>query len=274
MKVTVDSVVDCLKRHGMGVNNDLNLVSFRGLLVNKEEAVLNDNRIDYFNDTMMVVMPKKGLLYNFRCTAGEPGWYWINHPSYRGPSSGAPFTCPGQYYYVKGIHRGHEAFVQQNSERGRLKVVRDVDQNGKLDRRDLIDRPLHTGINIHAEGSRSQNVGASSSGCHVLYGNWADSWWEQFHALLYHSGLSVFPYTVLEGGWFFDGVPRVLMGSKGSAVKNVQAILEKKGMDLLQDGLFGHETDKRVGRWQAMNGELPTGIVEGRSKWMKENVFS
>jgi hypothetical protein len=259
-----------LPRH----RDQLQLISLRGAKVVQGKLALVENRIDYFNDTLFTVNFHDGFIRSFRCTAGEPGWYWINHPDYRGPKRGAPFTCPGQYSYVRGLHRGHPALRQEQTEAGRLKVIRDVNKNGQLDRRDLVERPLTTGINIHAAGHRKETIGAASSGCHVLFGRWEDTEWTTFYRIISTVySQTRYPYSVLEGSWYADGLRRMLLGSEGESVTRLQKLLIGKGYDLKADGHFGHHTDQRVMAWQLANGGLPTGIVTNASRWAAETLF-
>lgn len=261
----MDQLTDLWQRCRFPQTSGLRILSLRGATVANGEVQLVDERVNFFDDRMFFLDPAKGKLYHVPCTAGQPGWYWIN--KYQ-PGEGAPFTRYGCYAYVRGIHRGqHQALRQAGNEDGRLAVIRDVNKDGvpEFDSHspDAFDYPLGTGINIHACKGNPNYVGVWSSGCHVVQSDWKGPNWQGVMALVYGSYKSQtnFPYGVVDGKWLFDHTQRLLMGSAGDDVVKLQQFLAGKGIDPGQaDGKFRRQTDIAYRSWQRKNGRTGDGI--------------
>jgi len=252
------------------------LVMLRGCKINADKSlslgVSPEVYTNRYDDVLVVFGTKeKGQPYleAFRASA-KPGLEWIRSPQYAGSGCGCPTVQPGQYQYVRGLHRGHEALRQRPG--CPVVVVRDLDQDAKLELSDRVDYPTTTGINIHAGGT-SERVGWNSSGCQVLWGGWNGPW-VVFHDLVYRVAKKqeVFYYTVVDfehfAKWHDAGRERwkyewLMFGSYGRAVEQLQAALAQRGYygKALVDGEFGRVTDEGVRAYQRKAGLRPTGIV-------------
>jgi len=245
----------CSWRTGPG----LHLIGLRGSAVVKGEIISIAEQTDRFDDTLFAVDFTTGKIWHAPCTAGQPGWYWIN--KYRS-GEGAPITRYGQYDYIRGPHRGKSALRQRQQESGRLAVIRDINKDGIADGRDRYDYPLDTGINIHASGGIFGRVGAASSGCHVIESNWGSKPWTDLQWLVYtkYREQDVFPYAVLPLPWLDGKTIRLLMGSRGEKVRKLQEFLKGKGIDCPITGAFYRDTDIAYRRHQKNSGQVVTGI--------------
>lgn len=259
-----------------GPRGSAQLVMLRGCKVNADGS-LSDNGnattyTDRYDDTMVAFGNKPGTgaayLQTFRASA-KPGLAWINHQSYASSGQGCPTVQPGQYRYQRGDHRGHEALRQcPNSP---VVVIRDLDDDARLEATDLVDYPMTTGINIHAGGS-SAKVGLNSSGCQVIWGGWGGEPWKLFHHLVYEVAAkqTVFHYTLVDftmfGEWHDAGPKKpkhVLFGSVGFEVTETQKFLADEGFfaENLIDGRFGRTTDRSARAWQEAIAVAPDGIL-------------
>ena len=225
---------------------------------------------DHYDDVMVALGQKGGgqrYLATYQASA-KPGLVWIKHRSYRGRNWGCPTVQPGQYAYKRGWHRGHKAMVQA----GPVCVIRDVDQDAKLELSDRVDYPFGTGINIHA-GGRSSRVGYNSSGCQVIRQGWTGAAWRGFRHIVYSVAAkqSIFHYVVVdfaEFGRWHDADDRaehcfLRFGSYGERVEELQQDLFIAGYygGALIDGEFGRVTDEGLRVYQKDHGLPPTGIV-------------
>jgi hypothetical protein len=231
---------------------------------------------DTYDDVIVVFGQKSGgqdYLAAYDASA-KPGLAWIRHSSYAGSTRGCPTVQPGQYVYVRGDHRGHQAMRQ--AWQCPVCVIRDVDQDARLEyTSDLVDYPWDTGINIHAGGTSSR-VGLNSSGCQIIRGGWGGASWRGFHRIIYTvaKGQKRFHYTVANyddfAAWHDADQAerdarwnRLRFGSGGIRVRELQVALAKLGLFgmALVDGEWGRTTDRAVRRWQRDNGLAPDGCM-------------
>jgi hypothetical protein len=249
------------------------LVMLRGCRINPDGSLSAGadpaTYTDRYDDTLVVFGSKPGgapYLATFRASA-KPGLAWIRHPSYSGSGAGCPTVQPGQYSYVRGLHRGHSALRQAPG--APVVVIRDLDDDCRLEPTDLVDYPVATGINIHAGGTSSR-VGLNSSGCQIVWGGWDGGPWLAFHHLTYSVARQQqrFAYTLVDFGMFaawHDGgreLGWVLYGSRGPDVNALQARLIDSGElgSRLRDGVFGRTTDRALRRWQRRHLQQIDGI--------------
>jgi hypothetical protein len=226
---------------------------------------------DRYEDLMVVFGQKGGsqpFLATYRATA-KPGIAWIKSSTYRGSTKGCPTVQPGQYPYKRGMHRTHRAMVQA----GPVCVIRDLDQDCKLEVSDLVDYPYGTGINIHASSDTANVVGWNSSGCQVIRGGWYGSAWPEFYDLIYRvaAGQSIFHYTVvdwLDFGRWHDAADKscycsLRFGAHGENVEMLQRKLAIRGFfgAELIDGEFGRGTDRALRAYQRRHGLSPNGVI-------------
>lgn len=115
--------------------------------------------IFYYNE-------KKQLVFDIYPCTTDPGTYWLNYPM---NPLGAAAIVQGQYIdaYNIGNHRGYTALTQ----RGNLKVYRDLDRDSKFsfDTAKIYTSTPADGINIHrAAPGATENVNKWSAGCQVF----------------------------------------------------------------------------------------------------------
>lgn len=247
------------------------IVCLRGCRINADGSLsAHGNPLTYtdrYDDTMVVFGLKSGgqpYLFTAQASA-KPGIAWIRSPSYAGSGRGCPTMQPQQARYVRGLHRNHEAMRQ--AWRSPALVIRDVDQDAKLELSDLVDYPWDTGINLHAGGTSSR-IGRNSSGCQIIRGGWGGKPWRTFHDLIYRvaRGQTIFHYVVADfrffGLWHDNpserkGLYSVLrFGARGVRVKRLQELLVSAGYYPLAmiDGEFGRMTDEAVRVYQRRHG--------------------
>lgn len=247
-------------------NSSAQLVMLRGCKVNSDGSLSAEGSplvyTDHYDDVLVVFGKKaRGAAYleTFKASA-KPGLAWIHHPSYAGVGSGCPTVQPGQYRYQRGDHKGHEAMRQCAA--SPVVVIRDLDDDAKLEATDRVDYPEYTGINIHAGGAGAK-VGLNSSGCQVIWGGWEGAPWRLLHSLVYKVAApqKVFHYTLVDfmhfAAWH-DGLGSssklrmLLFGSRGPDVATLQGRLAEAGYFApnLIDGVFGRGTDRAVRAWQ------------------------
>lgn len=243
-------------------NGSAQIVCLRGCKINADGSLSahGDPQVytDRYDDVMVVFGRKPGgqrYLETVRASA-KPGLAWIRHPNYAGSSRGCPTVQPGQYKYQRGDHRGHQAMRQAGYP---VVVIRDLDQDARLELTDLVDYPIWTGINIHAGGSSSK-VGLNSSGCQVVWGGWGGAPWRMFHDFIYRVARDqkLFHYTVADfmdfARWHDNPAERtgaysiLRFGSYGARVKDLQTLLAAAGYygSALVDGEFGRVCDEGV----------------------------
>ena len=253
------------------------IVMFRACRQNKDGSLsVFGDPLKYsgrYDDLLVVFGQKQSGARYLACyeASAKPGLEWIRHSSYRGSNRGCPTVQPGQYKYVRGMHGAHEALRQ--AYKAPVCVIRDLDQDAKLELSDLVDYPWSTGINIHAGGT-SDWIGYNSSGCQVIRGGWGGAAWKGFHRIVYTvtREQNVFHYTVVdfaEFGRWHDAQDKTAhrflrFGSYGKHVTALQAFLSRAGYygAAMCDGEFGRVTDEGVRMWQKATGQSPTGIVE------------
>ncbi len=228
---------------------------------------------DHYDDTMIIFGQKANgspYLETFKASA-KPGLAWIHSSTYAGSDKGCPTVQPGQYRYARGDHRGHEALRQ--ADKSPVCVIRDLDDDARLELTDLVDYPMYTGINIHAGGSGGK-VGLNSAGCQVIWGGWSGPPWTTFHDLVYRVAKKqeLFHYTLADflsfgkwhdGGQAGTGVADLLFGSCGAPVTKLQQALAAHGFygGSIVDGEFGRVTDEGLRAYQKSCGLQPDGIA-------------
>lgn len=264
---------------GMGCDvtgpGTVQIITFRGCKFTAKDLRERPTVTDQYSDVMIAFGIKPGgqrFLECFRASA-RPGWYWVRHRDYRGPSAGCPTLQPGQYLYQRGDHRGHQAMIQA----AQVCQVRDYDQDGRTDPNEALTPTYDRwrGTNIHA--ATTINVGASSSGCQVIAGGWSGAPWQTFHSLVYRKAKAqkLFRYTVVDYAMFIEWwkayekppTPKpkwIMYGSGGADVLEEQIHLVKNGYLAVNsaNGRWGPDTDLAWRRYQrkAMGMQIPDGI--------------
>jgi len=249
------------KRSNLPVHKGLKLMSLRGCKIVGGQPVIVPERVDNFDDTLVLFDPDAGYIDHVPCTAGQPGWYWIKkYP--------APFVRYGMAVYVRGLHRGkNKALRQAQDETGEVPVIRDMNQDGYADidshSPDQFEYPLSTGINIHACTGTPTKVGIWGSGCTVVQGDWDGARWQKVFEAVYrrYDYQTRFPYAVADGKWALEtDTQRLLYGSMGDGVRKLQEFLNSKNLHVEETGRFLEETDRAYRSWQRKNGVPGDGI--------------
>jgi len=259
-------------------NGTAQIVCLRGCKINADGSLSdNGNAVkytDHYDDVMVVFGRKPGgeqYLETFAASA-KPGLAWVRHRSYAGSGRGCPTVQPGQYKYARGKHKGRSAMRQASGYP--VCVIRDLDQDARLEESDLVDYPLYTGINIHAGGIGS-HIGYNSSGCQIIRGGWYGRAWRTFHDLIYRVAgkQKLFHYTVADflafGEWHDHPEKRrgpcsvLRFGSYGGRVEQLQERLSAAGYygHAIVDEEFGRMTDEAVRVYQRKHGLPCDGAV-------------
>lgn len=141
-----------------------NIVYVEGM---NPDGTKNSDEFNGWNDRRMVIRIAPGgrpeMLVNDQSTT-EPGRFYTFNPL---NPRGAARIAFGQYKaWVDGFHNGRQPALVQ---RERIKLHRDLNQDGLRNRRDPIDIGKSFGINQHSTrpGSPPQYVNSYSAGCLV-----------------------------------------------------------------------------------------------------------
>lgn len=250
------------KRCSFPTHKGLKIFGVRGCKFVNGQCVVVEERVDYFDDTLVLFDPDNNYIDHVPCTAGQPGWYWIQK------SPGAAFVRYGLAVYQRGLHKGtYKALRQVQDETGVVPVIRDINQDGYADidshSVDQFDYPLDTGINIHACTGTPANVGIWSAGCSVVQGDWQGERWQTVFNAVYrkYDYQTRFPYAIVNAKWLSeDSTKRLMFGSMGASVTKLQQFLNEKGYGVEVTGRFLEETDRAYRSWQRKNGTPGDGI--------------
>ncbi len=177
----------CTDTYGIRWNTNYVIVGIRGFDVS---GFRNSDEIDQFNDTILVVNEKEA--HAFQCTM-DPGLDWVRKPMAAVSGKGTARLAEGSYIYVRGKHKGIDAFTQGSQ----IIVRRDKDRDAIWEEHE----PLETGwfaVNIHPKLKNSKNVSTNSAGCTVINSMKNEKPWLEFQSMLYRSSQMRFPYIVLD----------------------------------------------------------------------------
>ncbi|TGM04873.1 hypothetical protein EHQ76_07465 [Leptospira barantonii] len=147
------------------------LIAVRGISILKNKVVLNNDSFDSFNDILFNIYPG-GKSWGSRVVTIDPGKVSEETLLKYGVYGGEARTEEGLYLVKIGTHRGHTAFNQASD----FDYRRDKNGNHIWEKTD----PRFSGrigLNIHAQGSKKENVGVSSLGCTVTKATWDESEW-------------------------------------------------------------------------------------------------
>lgn len=166
------ALIDRLKRYAKANYGNVNfdnwvMFAIRGAYIKEGGIVLNDNEIDKYNDSFVLIKGDSIKTYE---ASIDPGLHWIKNPMSKG---GAAQVQKGIYKYKLGKHKGKPAFNQAS----KIKVMRDKDGNGIWQ-----DEPIeegYFGINIHWSWTLDK-VGKDSAGCMVLKSKQNGTEWKDF----------------------------------------------------------------------------------------------
>lgn len=191
MKSVGNRILDYMTRQGYLIN-DCNIVYIEG--VDPDTFALNDDALDYWNDTRNIILSDGTILMSCSATT-EPGKYYTENPL---NPSGAARIAFGQHKdaWAFGNHKDQKALVQV----GEITVFRDFNEDG-LRTGDKTYTGLF-GINQHTTASNAlgmcpEEVGRWSAGC--LVGKVPRTHYEIFLPTLRKFNYPVWDTTVLDG---------------------------------------------------------------------------
>jgi hypothetical protein len=201
IELTNQLIRDFITREGYSPapSGKLGILGLRGAFRKGETQIeRNDNfspeNQNHYNDTLVLYGP---VLAAFPASC-DPGRYWTERPL---NLKGCAHLKEGAWFYRIGVHKGHQALVQDAA----VTIVRDFDKDGKPDP----EEPEFTGwfgINIHAGGT-SPEVNRNSAGCQVIEGGWEGQHWQLFFStiLFYRNrfGQTRFNYHLLKASRIF-----------------------------------------------------------------------
>lgn len=156
--------IDCNK-------NEWVMFGIRGGTIKNNKLIQNDNKIDYYNDSVIIIKNQDMKCYE---ATVDPGKYWIENPMEKG---GAARLEKGVYKYKPGTHRGKKAFNQSS----KVKVMRDVNQDGIFSHEPI--NSGYFGINIHWTYNL-EKVGKNSAGCIVIKSLVDGKPWKDFYSTM------------------------------------------------------------------------------------------
>lgn len=169
----------------------LNIVYFEGLDADDMKTV-NDDRLDYWNDTRTIIRNNGDVLMSCSATT-EPGRYYrLNRMN----PSGAAQLAFGQYLdaWQIGDHKGQDALVQC----GKLTVYRDDNEDG-IRAGDKVYVGDDFYINQHTTSNAPDMIGRWGAGC--LVGKYPGTH-EKFMSICKSMGLKTFDTTLLSASDF------------------------------------------------------------------------
>ncbi|PJZ29111.1 hypothetical protein [Leptospira kmetyi] len=147
------------------------LIGVRGISILKNQVVSNDDSFDSFNDILFNIYPG-GKSWGSRVVTIDPGKVSKETLEKYEVGGGEARTEEGLYLVKIGSHHGHVAFNQGSD----FSYRRDQDGNHIWTKDDPLFKG-RIGLNIHAQGTKKENVGVSSLGCTVTKATWEDSEW-------------------------------------------------------------------------------------------------
>lgn len=209
-----------------------------------------------------------------------PGVYWVNNPM---DSKGAARLLPGKHSFIRGLHKGKPAFIQN----GLFPVLRDSDQDLGFDWNDDYLDIGNFGIDLHAGGSAT--IGKWSAGCQIIktdkgYSDvWSSPTWKEFYAYATEVPNTIYNYILIPNTHLMTistipdlkvditSTTRLQWGSTGDRVLKVQNKLKELKYNVgMLDGNFGPATLKAVISFQLRNmGAAKTTGMVGLSTWEK-----
>jgi hypothetical protein len=249
MKLDLKTLRGLYQRASFEFPEGLNAFCLRGVKVGLDaELTPNDEGFCLWNDVWGLADPDRGVLYAEMATGGQPAKYWSSHRIYRGLDHGAPFTLPCRVTLHRGKHRRQWPCLRVSGQTP-YPVILDVDQDYTLTDRDRCTFACdQAGINIHFVHSVGDT---DASGGHVINRLWGSASFKKFHRLIWgeYARQQTIPYAVFESEWLTDRIERVLYGSTGMYVKQLQERLNEAGLPVRVDGEFGPITHQRVLDW-------------------------
>ncbi|WCL51436.1 hypothetical protein [Leptospira sp. GIMC2001] len=145
--------------------NEMLFICVRGVTIENNTFLYNDNRIDDWNDTI-ALFDKNDYFKPYKGTV-DSGQFFIDNPLHK---DGAGYVLPGITTLQLGLHKKKKAFVQT----GEVLCYRDSTGNGTWEEKVL---GKATGANLHAAWNLIK-VGTDSALCSVPRLLWSDQMWK------------------------------------------------------------------------------------------------
>jgi len=230
--------------------------------------------VDYIHYNCAIIQVNKSKLSPFMATT-LPGKQYVDLVSIDSPLNpkGAARLLQGRHIVRQGYHKASDpgkrypAFTQH----GTFPLLRDTNKNLKFDWNDAdtLSFTKSSGINIHY--GTGTNIGLWSAGCQVINTDTGSKKWNEFRTRIYTGAPEIsknYPYYLFNADYVAEfvrtpkskihGKQRLLWGSCGSYVREVQIELKELGYDVgTVDGIYGPKTiTKGVIPFKVINFEL------------------
>lgn len=154
------------------------LIGVRGITIQNNEVILNDDSFNHFNDVLFNIASGVEAV-DYRTVTMDPGNVSRQFLKNFGVTNGEARVEPGLYRMKLGDHRGHVALVLASD----ITVRRDAAGRHLWDEKDPVYRGQF-GIHIHAQGVDKNFVGQSSLGCTVTKSTWTEPDWLTFISMM------------------------------------------------------------------------------------------
>lgn len=254
------------------------ILALQGCTSINGELVQNDNAMDVYNDTLLLVETLPNGNAQVRSWLGtiDPGRQKSDADV---PSGGLAHITFGAHEYVKGFHHHDNQKPALRARNERNRIWRDKAQDGKFTDGDVVVEGAF-GVNIHAGGRSQTHIGDYSQGCINVFGGGDNPWtsdnWLSFRNAAYHylttSGsfiqVFVWRYRDLEA-WLADPFnyrPMLVPGIKGPWVTRMQQALKAKGYAIKVDGDWMNGTTEILKKFQA-DRNLKADAICGNNTW-------
>lgn len=254
------------------------ILAIQGCTAENGVLTLNDNAMDVFNDTILLLEAQENGEIRARAWQGtiDPGRQRAGADV---PSAGLAHITFGMHEYVKGFHHHNPEKSAFRARNERNRVWRDRAQDGKFTDGDVVEEGAF-GVNIHAGGRSIDHIGDYSQGCINIFGGGQDPWtspsWTGFRDAAYRHlttpgafiQVCVWRFRDLEN-WTqdpFNYRPMLVPGVKGPWVARMQQALKARGYPVKVDGDWMSGTTQILRKFQDEHG-LTADAICGKNTW-------
>ena len=173
-------------KYGFDPEKELVIITGRGIEIVDEKLVYNDNKVDGWNDLILLCSPKGDKKYKGTV---DPGLDFMKQPINPG---GTGRLESGVLWLKRGLHRGYQALIQS-----RVALVRrDSNRDLKFTDEDPTQKGFY-GANFHGASSLKR-VGRSSAMCVVVMLLHTSKEFKDLIAWIYSFEQKEFPCVIIE----------------------------------------------------------------------------